>query len=202
MVLRSGLISQTFHDASETLHVMARRPTMGSVVMTCVQLRGLSFALAISLACPIPSFGFDTELSDTAVREAYFLGQRHDDKSRTFLAGYSRHLPLPKNGPYVSEIRLLTPLAQVVETSSQQTAGYSAQQGLLDYRGRGDSLLLEIHIEFTPTYSANDAAGKKGITLRHEDFWRDLHYGIRQKDEWVQSHSMRGEPIYYASSDA
>ncbi len=65
------------------------------------------------------AFAYDTELSDIAVREAYFLGQRNDEKTRTFFAPYTQHLPLPKKGPYVSEIRLLTPLAQVVQASSQ-----------------------------------------------------------------------------------
>jgi hypothetical protein len=163
----------------------------------------VSFSLSLQLAS-----AFDTELSDTAVREAYFLGQRHDDKAAAFLANYSKHLPLPKKGPYISEIRLLTPLAQVVEMSIRQTTGYSAQQALLDYRGRGDSILLEIHIEFTPTYNqlqaeqaANSLAGEKGTTLRTEDFWQDFRYGLKQKQQWVEPRSMHGEPIY-GRSDA
>jgi hypothetical protein len=123
------------------------------------------------------AFSYDTELSSTAVREAYFLGQRHGKDTRDFLAPYSRHLPLPKSGPYISGIRLLTPFAPVVEFSNQQSLGYSAQQAWLDYRARGDSIVLEMHIEFTPTYNQFDAqhssihaARRGGITLRTEDF--------------------------------
>jgi hypothetical protein len=167
----------------------------------------ISSVLLLSLNLSLPTaFAYDTDLSDTAVREAYFLGQRRDEKSGAFLENYSKHLPLPKNGPYISEIRLLTPLAQVVEVSSQNTTGYSAQQARLDYRGRGDSVVLEIHIEFTPTYNqvqaehaANSMAGEKGITLRTQDFWQDFRYGLKQKVQWVEPRSIRGEPIYAAS---
>ena len=108
-----------------------------------------------------------------------------------------------KTGPYISEIRLLTPLAQVVEVS-QITAGiYSAQQAQRDYRARGDSILMEIHIEFTPTYSQIDAqrssgntTGEKGITLRTDDFWQDFRFGIKQKQDWIMPRSTHGEPQY------
>jgi hypothetical protein len=158
--------------------------------------------LAFALFLP-PLIAYDTDLSDTAVREAYFLGQRNDEKTRSFFEPYTRHLPLPKSGPYVSEIHLLTPLAQVVKLSSRTTGGYSAQQAQLDYRDRGDSLLLEVHIEFTPTYNQIDAvrpSGKngaeKGIVMRTEDFWQNFRYGIKQKEDWIEPRSMRGEPEY------
>ncbi len=158
--------------------------------------------LAFALALP-PLLAYDTDLSDTAVREAYFLGQRNDEKTRAFFEPYTRHLPLPKSGPYVSEIHLLTPLAQVVKVSSRTTGGYSAQQAQLDYRERGDSLLLEVHIEFTPTYNQIDAvrpSGKngaeKGIVMRTEDFWQNFRYGIKQKEDWIDPRSMHGEPEY------
>jgi len=173
-------------------------------------LTRISTVLLLSLLLSLlPAFAFDTELSDTAVREAYFLGQRHDQKSSAFLANYSKHLPLPKKGPYVSEIRLLTPLAQVVEVSSQHTAGYSAQQAQLDYHDRGDTVLVEIHIEFTPTYnqlnaerSSQGVGNQKGITLRTEDFWQEFHYGLKQKEDWIEPRSMHGEPVYAAAEDS
>ncbi len=163
--------------------------------------------LAVPLLCTSlltqPLFAYDSDLSDTAVREAYFLGQRNDERTRAFFAPYTKHLSLPKKGPYVSEIRLLTPLAQVVQVSSQTTSGYSAQQAQLDYHGRGDFLLLVVHIEFTPSYgaidadqSAKNAAGEKGLTLRTEDFWHDFRFGIKQKEDWNEPRSIHGEGEY------
>ena len=79
--------------------------------------------LTSALLLSTPALPFDTPLSDQAVREAYFLGQRTDQKIVDFFSGYTRHLPFPKAGPYVSEIQLLTPYAQVVELSHQNKIG-------------------------------------------------------------------------------
>jgi hypothetical protein len=167
------------------------------------RFRLLAFLLATTLVFSVSSSAYDVELSDTAVRNAYFLGQHRDQQTRTFFEPYIRHLPLPKSGPYISEIRLLTPLAQVVEVSQTASGIYSAQQAQLDYRARGDSILLEIHIEFTPTYnqidaqrSSSNAAGAKGITLRTDDFWQDFRLGIKQKQDWIEARSTHGEPQY------
>ena len=46
--------------------------------MAPTRLRLLSSLLAGALLVPSSSTAFDSPLSDTAVREAYFLGQRHD----------------------------------------------------------------------------------------------------------------------------
>lgn len=153
-----------------------------------------------------PALAYDTDLSDTAVREAYFLGQRNSDKTRAFFVPYTKHLSKPKRGPYISEIRMLTPLAQVVQVSSQVPSGYSAQQAQLDYKGRGDTLLLVVHIEFTPTYgpieadrAASDASKTKGMTLRRDDFWQDFRYGIKQKAGWIEPRVIRGEGEYDAA---
>src|SRR5205823_8474915 len=96
-------------------------------------------------------------LSDTSIREAYFLGQRNDQKTSDFLKLYAKFLPLPQKGPYVSEIHLLTPYAQIVADSSRHSVGYSAQQAAADYHGRGDTILLQVRIEFTVTYTYDDA---------------------------------------------
>jgi len=46
--------------------------------MALTRLRTLACLLAVFLGFPAPSPAFDTPLSDTAVREAYFLGQHRD----------------------------------------------------------------------------------------------------------------------------
>lgn len=40
----------------------------------------------------------------------------------------------PPQGPYISEIRLLTPYAQAVDISRHKTLGYSAQQAEAEYK--------------------------------------------------------------------
>ena len=51
----------------------------------------LSIGMAALLVSPAP-FGFQSPLSDESVRDAYFLGQRHDGSSRrSRLRGYLDH---------------------------------------------------------------------------------------------------------------
>src|SRR5215472_5211332 len=87
-----------------------------------------------------PVLAYEAPLEPNAVREAYFLGQRNDDARAKFFAAYVKHFALPQKGPYVSEIELLTPYAQVVDVSRQHTAGYSAQQAAEDYKKRGNMI--------------------------------------------------------------
>ena len=57
----------------------------------------LPAALAIaSLLVALPLFAFDSPLSDEAVRQAYFLGQRRDDSYARTMAKYSKIFPPPE----------------------------------------------------------------------------------------------------------
>src|SRR5438132_8183822 len=110
-------------------------------------------ALAVTLLVWPCSAAFGTHLSDQAVREAYFLGQRNDERTAQFLESYLRRLPMPQSGLYVSEIELFTPYAEAVDLSRQHTVGYSAQQATQEYRDRGDVFRLRVRVFFTDTYS-------------------------------------------------
>jgi hypothetical protein len=162
---------------------------------------------AALLALPQQTAAFEIPLTDIAVREAYFLGQRNDQKTADFLKLYTRSLPLPDKGPYVSEIHLLTPYAQVVSNSSQHSTGYSAQQAAADYHGRGDTFLLEVRIEFTATYTYNDAvrtavdtASELNRHLYPEDFWQAFRFTLSQNDQAFEPSDVRADPIYGSSS--
>jgi hypothetical protein len=76
--------------------------------MALARLRFLSDFVTALLVFPFPAAGFDATLSDTAVREAYFMGQRHDETMARFLDSYDKHLARPKSGPYVSSVAFLT----------------------------------------------------------------------------------------------
>jgi len=110
--------------------------------------------LAVTTALLVlpPAFAYETPLTDKTVREAYFLGQHHDASTQSALKPYVHILPAPPKGPHISEIRLFTPYAQVVEASNAQSAGYSAQQAAADYHSHADTIVVRFHIEFTPSY--------------------------------------------------
>jgi len=93
---------------------------MSSSLRRCVSF------LATALLLVPPSFAFDTPLSDTAIRDAYFLGQRRDDTMTRFLNRYTKFPDAPDSGPQIYSVTFLTPYALVVQQSSQRL-NYSAQ---------------------------------------------------------------------------
>ena len=154
--------------------------------------------LAVLSFFSLTNSAYEVPLESRSIREAYFLGQRNNEKKDAFLEEYTRHLPVPPRGPYISEIRLLTPYAQVVDISRHKILGYSAQP---EYLARGASLLARVPIAFTPTYNdvmpvkpAKNAGSQPNIAQRPVDFWKDFRFLLLQNGESVQYRSISGEP--------
>ena len=152
-----------------------------------------------------PCFAFNTPLSDQAVREAYFLGQRRDESMTAFLNKYTKLLPPPKTGPHISAVTFLTPFALLVEYSSRQT-GYSAQRAALDHKAHDEMVEIQIEILLTPTYGAmltgpthSRAGSPNGIQLRSPEFWRAFKYRIYDGEEEITTDDIAGEPQYQCS---
>lgn len=169
-------------------------PTLRRIT-TCVAATWLGFAPA--------SLAYDFPLGSESIREAYFLGRRNDEKTIKFLASYIKRLPLPEKGPYISEISLYTPYAQIVLNSWRNAALYSAQQAEQEYRTLGDTIHVRVVIEFTPTFNAmegvrpdKDAADKEGLVRRSDGFWREFQYELRQNKNVIKPKSTNGKPIY------
>jgi len=171
--------------------------------MALTRLRFLPCMIAIVLAFPFPSVAFDTPLSDTAVRQAYFMGQRHDETYGQFLDSYYKHLPPPTTGPYISSVAFLTPYALLTEFSNQQPYGYSAQQAELDHQGMVETVKILVEIQLTDTYPAvmaNPAGRTSGTPwnriLRPSDFWRDFQIETISGGKVLSPFVSRGEPNY------
>src|SRR6266704_3172172 len=79
--------------------ILSWRPSMPRTLV-----RAIAALFAAALLLISSSLALDTPLSDQAVREAYFLGQRHDGSLASFLGKYIRQLPPPQTGPYISSI--------------------------------------------------------------------------------------------------
>lgn len=170
-------------------------------------LRGIGAMLSAALLALQPVAAYDAPLDPSAVREAYFLGQRSDEKRAKFFEAYLKHLALPEKGPYVSEIELLTPYAQVVDVSRQHTGAYNAQQAAEDYKKRGDSIQVRMRIEFTPSYGpieslppSRDSRAGPGIPIRRDDFWKDFQIRLSQAGKTIEPLDTYGEPIFNRSS--
>jgi hypothetical protein len=148
---------------------------------------------------------FDSPLSSEAVREAYFLGQRHDDIAR-YLEAYTKVLAPPKTGPYISSMQFLTPFAQLIQLSSQHSTGYSAQQAEQEHRKQPETVTIVIEIHFTDSYGAllPQPAGSRsgagsGYQLRSPEFWRDFEVQVSQGEKKIEPARLHGQPNYVCS---
>ena len=112
------------------------------------------FALLLSscLILPFPLLAFETPLSDTAVREAYFLGQHHDEIFGEFVSRYSLSLPPPAKGPYIQSVSFFTPYVLAAINSSQHIGIYSAQQAQLDHDKSPEEVRVIVQILLTASY--------------------------------------------------
>jgi hypothetical protein len=135
--------------------------------MHCRSFSAVVAASLTLLSLCDPALAYNAPLSDTTVREAYFLGQRRDETTARVLDSYTRNLSAPKTGPHVSTVQVFTPFAQVVEFSRQHSLGYSAQQAELDYRERSDAIEVIVYVRLTPTYGAViPQPARKGVPIR------------------------------------
>jgi len=171
--------------------------------MMLTRLRFLSFVLVFALAFPFPADSFETPLSDTAVREAYFMGQRHDESMAHFFDKYYKHLRPPKTGPYISLVSFLTPYALLAQLSSERAYGYNAQQAELDHRKMVETVKIVVEIQLTDTYGAvmpNPTGQTSGTpwdyVYRPSGFWRDFQIQVISDKKVLSPFIYTGEPDY------
>src|SRR5690348_14566577 len=124
----------------------------GEVLSMASRCRTAIAILGAALLVSFAASAYEVRLSEEAVREAYFLGQRRDETTARFLETYRRYFPIPKSGPHVYAVELFTPYAQAVETASKRGTNYSAQQAEQDYLLRDDSVRLAVHMRYTSSY--------------------------------------------------
>jgi hypothetical protein len=147
--------------------------------------RVLAFLVALCLT--LPGSALDVPLSDEAVREAYFLGQRHD---ASFLTPYIKFLPLPNTGPHISSVTFITPFVKLAQLSDRHLGSYSAQQARLDHLGQEENIEIVIDIRLTPSYGAfiaspsgSRSSSPPAFTPRSSLFWKDFHVQIYDGDQ-------------------
>ena len=166
-----------------------------------------SVLVAVILLTP-SSFAFDTPLSDQAVREAYFLGQRRDETMANLLNKYTTLLPPPKSGPDLASVTFLTPFALLVQQSSQRSE-YSAQQAALDHRDQPEFVRIVVQIQLTDSYgpyivrpTGSRSGSPRGFVPRPYDFWKDFGVQVSSEDRKLRPFSSYGRPNFSCSEDS
>jgi hypothetical protein len=159
-----------------------------------------AYFLGAWLAGAEPLVAFQTPLSEEAVREAYFLGQRHDESVTSALEKYSQYFPIPDHGPQIASVTYLTPFAQAIQASSKHIGNYSAQQAQIAHRGLPESVQIEVAIRFTDSYPALIPPTSRGsqprLVPRSYDFWRDFAVTVFDGDQPIEPGSQEGRPDY------
>ncbi len=173
----------------------------------------ISFGLTILIAAALlaqPVLAFQSPLSDESVREAYFLGQRHDDSLERLLEKYTHHLPPPESGPHISSITFLTPFIRVARLSSSHAGNYSAQQAAIDHRQEAAEIVrVIVEIQLTATYGpiaatvpANSrSASSAGLIPRQGDFWKDFQVQVHSGEQALSISASRGHANYSCSEE-
>ena len=154
--------------------------------MSASALRSGSALLGAALLLAAPASAFYTPLSEQAVREAYFLGQRSDGTYQRLLEKYTRVFAPPKNGPHISSIAFLTPFIQFVEK---------------DHNPEEETVRIEIEIWLTPSYGAwpSESAPRLGHLTRSCDFWREFKYRIFDGQEEIATEDVAGQARFFCS---
>lgn len=171
--------------------------------MVLARLRFLSWFVSATLVSPFSCAAFDTPLSDSAVREAYFMGQRRDESVAHFFDKYTKPLPPPQAGPYISSVTFMTAYALLAQLSSQRPYGYSAQQAELDHRKMVETVQITVQIQLTDTYGSvipNPTGQTTGTPwdsiYRPSDFWRDFQIQVISDKKVLSPIVYTGEPNY------
>lgn len=165
--------------------------------MTRLVARFSTALFTLYFALPVSCLAFHTPLCAEAIREAYFLGQRHDGSYPRLLAKYTKLLPPPETGPYISSVSIRTPFIQVVARSDAYIGNYSAQQAEIDHRAQGKEIVqISVDIELTESYGplipisasphSNSAAA---LIPRSSDFWKDFQVRIYDGTEEITTDS-------------
>jgi hypothetical protein len=152
-----------------------------------------------------PIFAFQSPLSDESVREAYFLGQRHDGSFEQLVEKSTRRFPAPKNGPSISSVIFVTPFVGAAQLSNNHIGNYSAQQAELDHRAAGKEIIkITVEIQLTESYGqfiapakANWRSGSASVLIsRPDDFWSDFQVQIFNGDRALSNAVYHGRPNY------
>jgi hypothetical protein len=174
--------------------------------MLRASVRPIASVLMAAMLLTPSSFAFDTPLSDQAVREAYFLGQRRDESMAALLNKYTKPLEAPKTGPHIASITFFTPFALLVQQSSQRTSGYSAQQAALDHRDQGEFVRIIVQIQLTASYpsfivrpTGTRSGSPNGFVPRPYDFWKDFGVQVFSDDKLLRPFSSSGQPNLFCS---
>lgn len=115
------------------------------------KLHASLLALFLTAALALPAQAYDFPLSESSIREAYYLGTRATALGPELLAHYTRTVPELSVGRYISTLSIETPFTQVVVFASKQL-NYTAQDAVKEFSGK--RLAFRVHMDIVYTLDA------------------------------------------------
>jgi hypothetical protein len=114
-------------------------------------------ALLMSLLNASGACGYDFPLSESAIRDAYFLGSKGLGQGRAFLGEYTQAVNGLKAGACTSAVSVETPFAHVAIHASK-TLNYSAQDAVKEFLGK--PAVFRMHLDVCYLEGATENAIK------------------------------------------
>lgn len=151
-------------------------------------------AIAVGGAA-LSALAFTYPLTDTAIRDAYFIGSRNDEQTAEFLAKYVHPLPMPDTGPYVEDIGIETPFSQVVQLTRTKY-NFNAPDAQTEFYHRRFAFRVFVDIALTDTYQPIGPTEAPEDWQWVPDFWNDFKVKLIQDDKEIPIQQIRGGPVY------
>jgi hypothetical protein len=160
------------------------------VVMAALGIGGMA-ARAFALSYP---------LSSTAIRDAYFAGNRNDEQTGELLAQYVHRLPMPESGAYVEDIGIDTPFLQIAR-QSRLRPNYFAPDAVEEFQNKPMSFRVYVDIALTASYSPIPSSTVPEDHWWVPDFWNDFKVQLVQDGDEIPAARVIGGPIYSYGDD-
>lgn len=131
-----------------------------------------STALSAGLALVFPAWAYDVPLSESSIRDAYYLGTRATTMGNDFLREYTQNLPELKVGRFTSAIRIETPFGQIAAASATKL-GYSAQDAVKEFLGK--PLAFRISMDICYRIDAPENAVRVGVFQNKKEVFPETY---------------------------
>jgi hypothetical protein len=172
-------------------------PAASFVTSSAAIVAAMIVVVASALVIALPALAYQYPLSSTDIRDAYFIGARNDELTAAFFSDYTKHLPAPESGPYVSDVTIDTPYSQVARRS-MGAVNYNSVEAVDEFDGKPMAFRVEVCFYFTDTYTPAPLVHTDGVSLTvppYPDFWNDFKVRLLQ-DKQIRPKAVRGAAIY------
>jgi hypothetical protein len=134
------------------------------------------FAFIVILGMALPALAFDYPLSSTSIRDAYFVGKRHNSTTRGSFKQYTHFLPAGDSPARVQAISLETPFVQVAERSGA-AFNYYAQDAAEEFTDQELPFRVLVTVDLSGAYPPPKNSRPNFLGFPVPDFCRafDVH---------------------------